>query len=134
APQREVARAEVVEPGLEPVDPAHGDIGLGLVERARRRGGAKEDLTAPGVRLLLGHPCRVVEERGEVGQGHARGGPLGSGREGGVTSNAGLNTGDVAGGVCWAPTRRTSAGSRSSIGICSPDASAGSIVENGAAT
>src|SRR2546422_2601960 len=83
ASQREVARAEVVEPGLEPVDPAHGDIGLGLVERARRRGGAKEDLTAPGVRLLLGHPCRVVEERGEVGQGHARGGPLGSGREGG---------------------------------------------------
>src|SRR5207245_5795915 len=43
APQREVARAEVVEPGLEPVDPAHGDIGLSLVERARRRGGAKEE-------------------------------------------------------------------------------------------
>src|SRR2546430_13102546 len=33
--------------------------------------------------------------------------------EAGVTSNAGLNTGDSAGAVCWAPTPRTSAGSRS---------------------
>src|SRR5262249_55624138 len=45
----------------------------------------------------------------------------------GVTSKAGLNTGA-------APPRRPSAASRSSIGISAPEASVGSIVENGAAT
>src|SRR5207247_2417641 len=144
---------------LEPVDPTCGDVDLRLVEGARRRGGAEEDLTAPRVGLLLGDPCRIVEERGKVGQGHAPGAFPGTRREGGervdrepvdlppprsvmiavmsaagVTSNAGLNTDDAAGAVCWAPTPRTSAGSRSSIGIASPDGSVGSIVENGAAT
>src|SRR3989454_1651997 len=52
----------------------------------------------------------------------------------GVTSKAGLNTGDAPGAVCCVPTRRTSDASRSSIGISAPEASAGSIVENGAAT
>src|SRR5213593_277197 len=52
----------------------------------------------------------------------------------GVTSKAGLNTGDAFGAVCCVPTRRTSDASRSSIGISAPEASAGSIVENGAAT
>src|SRR2546430_7579281 len=50
--------------------------------------------------------------------------------EAGVTSNAGLNTGDSAGAVCWAPTPRTSAGSRSSIGMCSPEASVGADRES----
>src|SRR2546430_16281411 len=54
--------------------------------------------------------------------------------EAGVTSNAGLNTGDSAGAVCWAPTPRTPAGTRPPLGMGPPEARAGAIVENGAAT
>jgi hypothetical protein len=52
----------------------------------------------------------------------------------GVTSKAGLNTGDAVGAV-WRPaTPRTSAASRSSITMVSPLGIDGSMVEDGAAT
>ena len=52
----------------------------------------------------------------------------------GVTSNAGLNTGEPSGAVAWAPTRRTSAPTRSSSGMGAPEGSAGTSVDYGAAT
>ena len=52
----------------------------------------------------------------------------------GVTSNAGLKTGDAVGAV-WRPaTPRTSFASRSSMTIAAPETTVGSIVEKGAAT
>ena len=51
----------------------------------------------------------------------------------GVTSKAGLNTGELSGAVRCPATRRTYTPSRSSMGIASPDGTEGSMVEKGAA-
>ena len=73
AAQGEVAGAEVVEPGFEPFDLARRDIDLRLIQGARRRGRAEQDLAAARVGPLLGHPRRVVENGRDVGQRHALG-------------------------------------------------------------
>src|SRR5439155_151473 len=52
----------------------------------------------------------------------------------GVTSNAGLYTGEPSGAVACAPTRRTSPASRSSIGMWAPEGSVGRAADAGRGT
>ena len=79
AAKREVAGTEVIEPGLEPGDRAHHHVHLGLEERARRRGGAKEHLAAARVRLLPRHARGIVEHRRELAEAELRRGRRGPG-------------------------------------------------------
>ena len=81
ASQDEVARREMVDAPLESGDIGGHHVDLGLVEGARRGGGAEIHRAAARIRLPLGHPGREEKERGEpldaqgpVGRGLARNG------------------------------------------------------------
>src|ERR1043166_411396 len=79
SPEREIARAEVIETRRQVLHVPRGDVDLGLVERAGRRRGAKEDLAAARVGLLPRNTGGEIEKRGEPTECerstlHARGG------------------------------------------------------------
>src|SRR5207244_10047233 len=107
--------------------------GLGVpVENVAARAHGRVGVPRPVVEVA-GDPRVAVQEKLYGGRKTPRSVMIAAISEAGVTSNAGLKTGDSSGAVCCAPTRRTSEASRSSIGMRAPDGSAGSIVENGAA-
>src|SRR5206468_1568688 len=71
--KREIAGTEVIEAGRQVLDVAGRNVDFGLVERAGRRRGAKEDFAASRVRLLLGDSGAEVKERGQPFECELRG-------------------------------------------------------------
>src|SRR5256712_6620704 len=69
SPEREIARAEVIETRRQVLHVPRGDVDLGLVERAGRRRGAEEDLAAARVGLLPRDTGGEIEKRGEPTEG-----------------------------------------------------------------
>src|SRR5438034_6960497 len=65
SPEREIARAEVIETRRQVLHVPRGDVDLGLVKRAGRRRGAEEDLAAARVGLLPRDTGGEIEKRGE---------------------------------------------------------------------